>query len=114
MHATLRSLVALGAIAVAFGLASPASAAPASSPESAATRTCRHDLFLRSGIGPVRVERVSCRRAIRTLRSWVRRGMPKPGPRGWRCRMRRVGEEAPYVRARCSRRSARMRFEIGG
>ena len=114
MHATLRSLVALGAIAVAVVLASPASAAPAS-PESAATRICRHDMFLRSGIGPVRVERVSCRRAIRTLRTWVNRGMPKPGPRGWRCRMRRAGEEeAPYVRARCSRRSARMRFEIGG
>jgi hypothetical protein len=92
------------------------SAAPVDRADAAATRTkvCRHDMYLRSGISEVRVERMTCRRAIRTLRAWVRRGMPRSGPSGWRCRMREIGEEAPYVRARCSRRAARMRFEIGG
>ena len=75
---------------------------------------CRHDLYLRSGIGPVTVQHVSCHRAIRTLRGWVSRGMHGRGPTGWRCHRRRVGVEAPYLQVRCSRGHTRMRFGIGG
>lgn len=105
----MRTTVIAIAIAV-LGSAGASGAAPAA----AEAKVCRHNLFLKSGIGPVRVQRVSCRTAIRSLRTWVRRGMRRPGPPGWRCRMRRIGDEAPYVKARCSRRQARMRFEIGG
>jgi hypothetical protein len=104
MQATLRCCLALILVVAAVGGLAPSA--------SAAARTCRHDLFLRSGIAEVTVERVSCRRAIGALRSWVRRGMSRSGPRGWRCRMRRIGDEAPYTRVRCARRSARMRFNI--
>lgn len=105
----MRTRTAAVAIAV-LGTATMSGAAPAA----AEAKVCRHNMYLKSGIGPVRVERVMCRTAIRSLRTWVRHGMRRSGPRGWRCRMRRIGEEAPYVKARCSRRKARMRFEIGG
>ena len=75
---------------------------------------CHHDLYLRSGIGPVTVEHVSCRRAIRVLRGWVSRGMHGRGPTGWRCHRWRVGVEAPQLKVRCSRGHAQMRFGIGG
>jgi hypothetical protein len=83
-------------------------------PAAAEAKTCRHGMYLKSGIGPVKVERTTCRRAIRSLRRWVREGMPKPGPARWRCRQRQFGDIAPYVKVRCARRAARMRFTIGG
>jgi hypothetical protein len=83
-------------------------------PAAAEAKTCRHGMYLKSGIGPVKVERTTCRRAIRSLRRWVREGMPKPGPARWRCRQRQFGDIAPYVKVRCARRTARMRFTIGG
>jgi hypothetical protein len=83
-------------------------------PAAAETKTCRHDMYLKTGIAPLKVERTTCRRALRAVRRWVRDGMPKPGPAGWRCRQRRHGEFAPYVKVRCRRGAARMRFTIGG
>jgi hypothetical protein len=87
-------------------------AGAAEPPYAAGATTCRHNLFLKSGIGQVTVRHVKCRRAIRALRTWVRAGMPRPGPRGWRCRMRTIGDEAPYTKVRCTRGRARMRFAI--
>jgi hypothetical protein len=80
--------------------------------DAARNATCRHNLFLKSGIGPVTVRRTSCRRAIRALRRWVRAGMQGRGPRGWNCRRRVIGDEAPYTKVRCHRGTARMRFAI--
>jgi hypothetical protein len=102
---------AVAAIATATILAA---AAPADGvrPDAAGSATCRHNLFLKSGIGPVTVRRTSCRRAIRALRRWVRAGMPGRGPRGWDCRRRVIGQEAPYAKVRCHRGRARMRFTI--
>jgi hypothetical protein len=69
-------------------------------------------LFLRHGIHTVRVERLGCRRAVRTLRRWSNHGMPGAGPGGWRCRARRVHA---VQRVRCSRSGGRrMRFRVGG
>jgi hypothetical protein len=82
-------------------------------PGAAAAATCQQTkLFLRSGIGQVIVRRATCRRALRVLHRWVDRGMPPRGPRGWRCRHRTLGDEAPYTKYRCARGKARMRFAI--
>jgi hypothetical protein len=82
-------------------------------PGAAAAATCHDtDLFLRSGIGTVHVRGATCRRALRVLDRWVDRGMRPRGPRGWRCRHRTLGKEAPYTKYRCSRGKARMRFAI--
>jgi hypothetical protein len=108
-----KAVAAFAAVAALAGAAPAVGAAePAERFDAAANAQCRHDLFLKSGIGPVGVRRTSCRRAIRALRGWVRAGMPRPGPRGWRCRMRTIGDEAPYTKVRCARGRARMRFAI--
>jgi hypothetical protein len=100
------------AAAVAGAVPAAASPEPAERLNAAGNATCRHDLFLQSGIGPVAVRRTTCRRAIRALRGWVHAGMPRPGPRGWSCRRRTIGAEAPYTKVRCARGRTRMRFTI--
>jgi hypothetical protein len=70
------------------------------------------NLFLKHGISTVKVQSMTCRRAVRTLRRWARNGMPGVGPAGWRCRANRLNPQV--TRVRCSRRSKRMRFDIGG
>jgi hypothetical protein len=110
----IRTSIAAIAAAAAVAGAAPAAATegPAERPGAAASAKCRHDLFLRSGIGTVTVRDTTCRRAIRALRVWVRAGMPQRGPHGWSCRRRTIGQEAPYTKVRCTRGRARMRFAI--
>jgi hypothetical protein len=105
---TRKSIAAIGA-AAALAAAAPA---PAERPDAAASAKCRHNLFLQSGIGTVTVRDTTCRRAIRALRAWVRAGMRRPGPDGWSCRRRTIGDEAPYTKVRCTRGRALMRFAI--
>jgi hypothetical protein len=96
-------------IAIVALLLLTAAGAPA-----AEAKTCRHGLYLKSGISEATVKHVTCRRAVRSLRRWVRHEMPVSGPPGWRCARRHHGGIAPYDRYRCARGRARMRFTVGG
>jgi hypothetical protein len=103
------ALVAIAACALSVW-ASPA--ASAATPRGCHSQSATN-LFLRHGIHTVRVNRITCGRAVRALRRWARNGYPNAGPRGWRCRARRP--EGQARRVRCTRRGARaMRFRVGG
>ncbi len=102
----LKRIVAAATAALALGLPAGAGAGAGGCHGEAATR-----LFLSHGISGVRVERVTCRRAVRALRRWARDGMHGSGPAGWRCRASRLNPDAERVR--CSRHGKRMRFDLG-
>jgi hypothetical protein len=95
----------LAAILAALLLAPP--------PAHADAPACRQSsaLFLRYGVSNITVQRVSCRRAVRTLGRWSRAGQRGRGPSGWRCTRR---DRGPFERVRCRRAAARFTFDLGG
>ncbi|HEX6025730.1 MAG TPA: hypothetical protein VFZ00_27305 [Solirubrobacter sp.] len=78
-----------------------------------AAAACRRPsaLFLRYGVSNISVQRVSCRRAVRTLGRWARAGRRGRGPSGWRCTRH---DRGPFERVRCRRAAARFTFDLGG
>ncbi len=85
----------------------------AAPPAHAESPACRQSsaLFLRYGVSNITVQRVSCRRAVRTLGRWSRAGQRGRGPSGWRCTRR---DRGPFERVRCRRAAARFTFDLGG
>ena len=107
----MRTVVcALLAAGMLLGLAAPPSPA-ASHRAKGCHGQAATNLFLEHGISGVRARRVPCRRAVRTLRRWARAGMPGAGPAGWQCRSAQLNPDARRVR--CTRRAARLRFDVG-
>jgi hypothetical protein len=82
-------------------------------PAHAQAPACRQTnaLFLRYGVSNITVQRVSCRRAVRTLGRWSRAGQRRRGPSGWRCTRH---DRGPFERVRCRRAAARFTFDLGG
>lgn len=85
-NARVAVIVVLVACAV-----SPAAAAPSGAVAGHAARACQG--FERSSTQPmhttahygIEATHLSCRRARRIARAWVKRGFPQRPPRGWRC-----------------------------
>ena len=111
--AAAAAVLVAAAPAPAHAKPATAPAAPAADARAAAKKTCRQSsaLFLRYGISNISVQRVSCRRAVRTLGRWSRAGQRGRGPSGWRCTRR---DRVHFERVRCRRAAARFTFDLGG
>jgi hypothetical protein len=103
MRAFICASIAAGLL---MAISAPPSVAAAGCHGPAATQ-----LFLGHGVSGVRVRGIACRRAVRTLRRWAGDGMPGSGPPVWRCRSSRLNPDARRIR--CTRRTARLRFDVG-
>jgi hypothetical protein len=99
----MRRLVAGALLVLAIGPPAAHAELPACRQSSA--------LFLRYGVSNIEVQRVSCRRAVRTLGRWSRAGRRGRGPSGWRCSRH---DRGPFERVRCRRAAASFTFDLGG
>ncbi|HYI38184.1 MAG TPA: hypothetical protein VEX39_16380 [Thermoleophilaceae bacterium] len=74
------------------------------------------DFYSVVGTGATQAYRMSCARSYSVLLDWARRGKPRSGPAGFRCRRREEGMDEPggTTLFLCRGRISYLWFRIGG